>query len=87
MEKNCSKCVMDHTDPLLRLNDDGICQYCILQARLEEQYPLGQRGEEMLAEQIANMKAAGKGKAYDCIIGVSGGTDSTYQLHLAKKFG
>jgi len=78
---------MDHTDPLLRLNDDGICQYCILQARLEEQYPLGQRGEEMLAEQVSKMKAAGKGKAYDCIIGVSGGTDSTYQLHLAKKFG
>ena len=78
---------MDHTDPGLHLDAEGICQYCHVQDELESKYPLGQRGEEMLLEQVNLMKAAGKGKTYDCIIGVSGGTDSTYQLHLAKKHG
>ena len=40
-----------------------------------------------MKKQINLMKAAGKGRNYDCIIGVSGGTDSTYQLHLAAKYG
>jgi len=78
---------MDATDPGLRLNEEGICQYCLMQDELEVQYPLGDRGEKMLQEQISLMKKAGEGRAYDCIIGVSGGTDSTYQLHLAKKHG
>jgi len=78
---------MDGTDPGLILDEQGVCQYCILQDELEDNYPLGQEGERMLLEQIELMKAAGKGNKYDCIIGVSGGTDSTYQLHLAKKHG
>lgn len=83
----CNHCVMDDTDPGLRLDEEGICQYCRVQEELEEQYPLGVEGHAALEAQIAEMKAAGKGKAYDCIIGVSGGTDSTYQLHLAKEHG
>lgn len=78
---------MDSSDPGLRLDNDGECQYCRLHDDLEVQYPLGDRGNDMLMEQIAQMKAAGRGKRYDCIIGVSGGTDSTYQLHLAKEHG
>jgi N-acetyl sugar amidotransferase len=78
---------MDYTDPGLRLNEQGVCQYCTMQDELERRYPLGTEGERMLLEQVDLMKKAGKGKNYDCIIGVSGGTDSTYQLHLARKHG
>jgi N-acetyl sugar amidotransferase len=56
-----------------------------MQEQLERQYPLSPAGEQAFHAEIAKIKKAGEGKRYDCIIGVSGGTDSTYQLHLAKK--
>ena len=44
---SCSRCVMDHTDPNLRLNEEGVCQYCLMQDELEVQYPLGDKGLAM----------------------------------------
>lgn len=78
---------MDSSDPLLRLNHLGICQYCTMQEQLERQYPLNESGHAAFLKAIEQIKLAGRNRKYDCIIGVSGGTDSTYQLHLAKQHG
>ena len=83
----CSRCVMDSTDPMIRFDEEGVCQYCKIHDEMEAKYPLNAIGKIDLDNIIADIKAKGKGKKYDCIIGVSGGTDSTYQLHLAKELG
>ena len=54
---------------------------------LEKQWPNGEPGQKMVASLVEDIKTKGKGKRYDCIVGVSGGTDSTYLLYLAKKLG
>ncbi|MEM7161450.1 MAG: N-acetyl sugar amidotransferase [Bacteroidota bacterium] len=83
----CTRCVMDSTDPLMRLDQEGVCQYCKIHDEMEAKYPLDAIGKIEFDKIIEQIKKSGKGKKYDCIIGVSGGTDSTYQLHLAKKLG
>lgn len=85
--KSCKRCVMDETDPLIRFDGDGICQYCQLHDTLESQYPLNNSGKDQLEALIKRIKQTGRKRNYDCIIGVSGGTDSTYQLHLANELG
>ncbi len=85
--QTCTKCVMDTTDSLIRFDDHGVCQYCTMQEQLEKEYPLNEEGKTKFAVILEDIKRKGKGKKYDCIIGVSGGTDSTYQLHLAHKYG
>jgi len=87
MTKICKRCVMDTTDPLIRFDNDGVCQYCAMHDELEKEYPLNEKGRNTLDNIIKEIKRKGRGKKYDCIIGVSGGTDSTYQLHLAKQLG
>lgn len=52
-----------------------------------EQYPRGQKGKDDWDKYLSEIKLAGKNKKYDCIIGVSGGTDSSYLMHLAIKQG
>ena len=54
----CTRCVMDATDPGLRLDAEGVCQYCHLQDQLEEQYPLGSQGDDMLMEHVHTKQQA-----------------------------
>jgi tRNA(Ile)-lysidine synthase TilS/MesJ len=51
---------------------------------MELSYPTGEKGKKIIDEYVAQMKKDGVGKPYDVIIGVSGGCDSSYMLHLAK---
>ena len=85
--KSCKRCVMNETDPLIRFDEEGICQYCRLHDTLERRYPLNQSGKDALKALVEKIKLVGKKRKYDCVIGVSGGTDSTYQLHLANELG
>ena len=65
-----------------------MCSYCHLSDSLQEQFATGTpAGQERLERIIAKIRADGRGKAYDCVIGVSGGTDSSYMVHLAKSWG
>jgi N-acetyl sugar amidotransferase len=54
---------------------------------LESKYPIGDEGQAKLTKIIDEIKRKGKKSKYDCLVGVSGGTDSTYCLHLAKNWG
>src|SRR3989304_10290489 len=54
---------------------------------LEVQFPTGEQGKKKLAKLVEKIKDSGRGKEYDCVVGVSGGRDSTYTLFTAVKLG
>jgi len=83
----CSRCIIDDTVPGVRFDEKGVCNYCSLHEALENDWPLGETGQQRLIKMVTQIKDQGKGKRYDCVVGVSGGTDSTYTLYLAKKLG
>ncbi|MCL4641623.1 MULTISPECIES: N-acetyl sugar amidotransferase [Olivibacter] len=84
----CSRCIYDDRIPHITFNNDGVCNYCIQVEQLNEQYQPGNEvGMQALQHLIEKIKNEGKGKKYDCIIGVSGGTDSSYLLCRAKEWG
>lgn len=84
----CSRCVMDSTDPELRLDVHGVCNHChAYDATMARQVPRGAQAAEALQRLVAQVRAAGAGRPYDCVIGVSGGVDSTYLAHqVVKRF-
>lgn len=82
----CSRCIYDERVASIEFDDEGVCNYCKQTDMLVEQYGTGQpQGHFRLVEIINQIKRAGSGKKYDCIIGLSGGTDSSYMIHMAKK--
>ncbi len=87
MNKVCSRCILDDRIPGITFDENGVCQYCKIHDELKRMYPLDDKGQENLDNLIKKVKRRGKGKKYDCIIGVSGGTDSTYTLYRLVKLG
>lgn len=84
----CSRCIYDAAVPGISFDGDGVCNYCRQVEALEKQYGTGRpEGERELQRLIAEIKRAGQGKKYDCVIGVSGGTDSSYLLVKALEWG
>lgn len=83
----CSRCILDSSVPGTTFDDKGVCSYCKIHDISDEQHPLGETGQRKLNEIVDRIKSKGKNKKHDCIIGVSGGADSTYILYLAKKLG
>ena len=82
----CSRCVMDTTDSDIQFDEHGVCQRCReYEERILPDWNHGKGHEVELQELIAKIKKSGEGKKYDCILGLSGGLDSTYMLHLAVK--
>ena len=84
----CERCVMDTTDPGIFFDANGICNHCIAYDELSKNYVFsGVEGITRVARIVDKIKAAGKKKDYDCIIGVSGGIDSTYVAYKVKELG
>lgn len=83
----CKRCLLDSTIPDIFFDNEGICNYCHLHDVMEQLNPIGEKGEEILQKTVAIIKEKGKGKKYDCVVGVSGGADSTYTLYLVKQLG
>lgn len=83
--KICKICIYDETIPAISFDAEGVCNYCRQSEQMQEEYPTGEAGKKKLEEMVAEIKKSGKGKPYDVVIGVSGGCDSSYMLHLAKK--
>jgi N-acetyl sugar amidotransferase len=86
-EKICSRCILDTTVPEIVFDKKGVCNYCKINDEIMREYPDGSEGASRLNDLIEKIKISGKGKRYDSLIGVSGGTDSTYTLYLMKKMG
>lgn len=75
----CARCVMDETDPGISFDADGVCSHCIEFETLQRpRLKLDLEGEALLAQHVQRIKTAGLGRPYDCIIGLSGGVDSSF---------
>ena len=83
--KICSRCVADSSIPSLSLDVNGICQYCKIHDEMEKEYPLTDQSFDQLIKIAKQIKKDGRGKKYNCVVGVSGGKDSSYLLFLVKK--
>ena len=85
--KICTKCVCDTSIPGISFDDIGICNFCTIHDEMEKQYPIDESQESKLNSIVKKIKIDGKNREYDCIIGVSGGTDSSYLLYTAIQLG
>jgi N-acetyl sugar amidotransferase len=85
----CVNCIMDTSDSKIAFDDTGRCEYCSnYSENILPNWHTDPRGEAEITAQIERIKADGKGKEHDCLIGLSGGVDSSYVTYLAKeKFG
>ncbi len=79
---------MDVSDPEITFDQDGVCNHCHQYDELVHNNPqLGSSGLIMLDAKVQRIKADGAGKPYDCVIGVSGGVDSTFVAWKVKSLG
>jgi N-acetyl sugar amidotransferase len=85
--KLCTKGIWDTTVPGITFDETGASNYSRLFEIMAGLFPRGDKGKKEWENFVTRIKKEGKGKQYDCIIGVSGGTDSSYLLHLAKEYG
>jgi N-acetyl sugar amidotransferase len=83
----CTRCLNDEFIPGIQFDDHGVCNYCALHDELEAQHPLDASADARIAAQVDEIKRAGKGKPYDCVVGVSGGCDSSFLLHKTVELG
>jgi len=84
----CTRCIYDQLVPGIRFDEHGVCNYCHQIDDLKSQYGTGSSlGEQKFDQIISTVREAGRGQRYDCVVGVSGGTDSSYLLHhLVNKY-
>jgi N-acetyl sugar amidotransferase len=84
----CTHCIFDSSLHGITFDQEGICNYCRMVQSLGEQYGTGLDIGKVKFEKIVNeIKKGGRRKKYDVAVGVSGGTDSSYLLYLAKSYG
>ena len=84
----CQRCVMDTSDPEIVFNQDGFCNHCEMffqEAKIIK--PDGDERERQLNNIISSIKESGKNNKYDCLIGLSEGTDSSYVAYIVKDLG
>ncbi|MCZ4323455.1 N-acetyl sugar amidotransferase [Pseudomonas anguilliseptica] len=84
----CTRCVMDTTDPEITFDEQGICNHChqFDQRAGGEWFPNAE-GRNRWAALVEQIKTSGKGQEYDCILGLSGGVDSSYLAIKIQEWG
>ncbi|MBO0356488.1 N-acetyl sugar amidotransferase [Hymenobacter sp. BT186] len=78
--QRCTRCIMDTTVPGITFDAKGECNFCEVHNHMDKAFPLGEAGRQKVQELAADIKRLGKGKKYDCVLGVSGGRDSSFTL-------
>ena len=82
----CTNCVMDTSDSKITFDDKGVCDHCNTYYNdIEPVCNYGKGREKELSSMADKIKASGKSKDFDCILGMSGGIDSSYLLYLVKE--
>lgn len=82
----CTNCAMDTSDSLIQFDEKGVCDHCNnFYNNIKPNWHPDETGKKQLDEIVDKMKKDGQGKQYDCIIGLSGGVDSSYLLYYAKE--
>lgn len=85
--KQCTRCVLDTSVKEIDFDSDGVCNYCRSYDELMKNMPSGKEAEQELKKITQRIKNQGKRNTYDCIIGLSGGVDSTFLADLVVKLG
>lgn len=85
--KICTRCIMDDTVKGISFDELGQCTFCKIHDDLEQKYPLNAQTTAKLNALVEAIKKKGRSKKYDCILGVSGGRDSSFTLYTAVKMG
>lgn len=82
----CTRCIMDTSDPDITFNEVGQCNHCetVLNQFVGKRW-FANDGRDRLDEIVSEIKRAGKGKEYDCILGLSGGVDSSYLAYVVVR--
>ena len=81
----CTNCVMDTTDSEIYFDENGVCNHCIrFKNEIEPRWFPNDIGRKKLDKIIEQMKIDGKNKQYDCVIGLSGGVDSSYLAYVLR---
>lgn len=82
----CTNCVMDTSDTKIQFNDQGMCDHCVgYYENILPNWHTGDIGWQSLQKIVDKIKKEGTGKGFDCIMGMSGGVDSSYLTYLAKE--
>lgn len=84
----CTRCVMDTTDPEIEFDTQGVCNHCHnFDTVTSKLWFPNEKGKKRLEQIVEQIKREGQGKEYDCIIGLSGGIDSSYLALKIKELG
>jgi N-acetyl sugar amidotransferase len=80
----CTNCVMDTSDSVIKFDKNGVCDHCNnFYENIKPNWDFGEDGRKRLNKLVEQIKKDGKGKKYDCVMGLSGGMDSSYLLYYA----
>lgn len=85
--RTCSRGIWDTSVPGITFDKEGVSNYCRFQEYMMSAYPRGGKGMRDWLDLVSRMKQKGRSSAYDCVVGVSGGVDSSYLLVLMKEYG
>lgn len=84
--QRCTNCVMDTTDSAITFDEHGVCDFCNdFYQNIQPSWQDKLKDPDLLRRTAEQIKAASKGRKYDCIIGMSGGVDSSYLCYVAKE--
>lgn len=83
----CTRCVMDTSDPEITFDQDGVCNHCceFTEITSKHWFP-NKEGKQKLDSIIDTIRENGRNKPYDCVIGLSGGVDSSYLALILKEY-
>lgn len=82
----CTRCIMDTSDPNIAFDEDGVCDYCQnFDNNIFPSWHVDATSGAPLQRMASSIKASSKGRDFDCIIGLSGGLDSSYAAYVAVK--
>ena len=84
--QRCTQCVMDTTDSMIVFDEEGVCDHCRnFEKNIKPYWDPTKENREELEKVAAQIRKDGEGKDYDCILGMSGGADSSYLAYIAKE--
>ena len=79
----CTNCVMDTTDSRIEFDENGVCDHCrTFYNDILPNWHTDERGHQALLKIVEKIKKEGEGKDFDCLMGMSGGIDSSYLLYM-----
>ena len=82
----CLRCIMDTSDPQITFDEEGVCNHCrFFDTELSKTWHPNQQGREELNSLVERIKSENRGRPYDCVIGLSGGIDSSYLAYVARR--